>query len=152
VILVIGTSNKRPHRIQDVHPTRRGLVLAWFAFTVTFGVLRAITWSIHAHVGGLGNISAGSVHLHHYLWGILILVIVGILGLIERSPIWHTWMGLAFGIGLGLVVDELALLIDLRDVYWEGAGGLIIVGGFGGLLVMTRQPHRDDDLGIPHKS
>jgi hypothetical protein len=149
---MIGTSGKRPHRIRDVHPTRRGLVLAWFTFTLTFGILRAITWSIHAHVGGLGNVSAGSVHLHHYLWGILILMLVGVFGLIERSPTWHAWMGAAFGIGLGLIIDELALLIDLRDVYWQGAGGisiavgLIVVGAGGGVLVMTRQPHKDDDL------
>ena len=72
-------------------------------------------------VGHFANVSAGSVHLHHYLWGILLVVIVAFLGFVERSPTWRTAMGLAFGIGLALIVDELALLIDLKDVYWRGA-------------------------------
>jgi len=142
----------KPRRLKDVHPTRRGLILAWFAFAVTFGILRAITWSIHAHVGHFANVTAGSVHLHHYLWGILILVIVAFLGLVERSPTWRTAMGLAFGIGLALIVDELALLIDLKDVYWTGAGGvsfavaLVLIAVAGGLLALTRAPGKNDTI------
>jgi hypothetical protein len=144
--------HKQPRRLRDVHPTRRGFVLAWFAFTVTFAILRAITWSIHAHVGHFANVTAGSVHIHHYIWGILIVVIVAFLGLVEREPTWRTVMGLAFGIGLALIVDELALLIDLKDVYWSGAGGisiavaLVIIGAAGGVLALTRSPHKDDIL------
>jgi hypothetical protein len=140
----------KPRRIRDVHPTRRGFVLAWCGFTVTFGILRAITWSIHAKVGHFGNVTAGSVHLHHYLWGILLVVVVGFLGLVERAPTWRTWMGLAFGIGLALIVDELALLIDLKDVYWTGAGGvsiavaMVLIGAVGTLLALTRAPANDD--------
>src|SRR5665213_1105065 len=50
---------RKPRRLRDVHLTRRGLILAWFSFAVTFGVLRAITWSIHAHVGHFANVKAG---------------------------------------------------------------------------------------------
>jgi hypothetical protein len=90
------------------------------------------------------------VHLHHYLWGILLVVVVGFLGLVERAPTWRTWMGLAFGIGLALIVDELALLIDLKDVYWTGAGGvsiavaMVLIGAVGTLLALTRAPANDD--------
>jgi len=87
-----------------------------------FGFLRLLTWAIHVHVAGLGNITAGSVHIHHYLWGILLLTVVAALGLIERTPAWHSWMGLLFGVGSALVVDEAALLIELRDVYWGRRG------------------------------
>ncbi|GAA2048430.1 hypothetical protein GCM10009839_62510 [Catenulispora yoronensis] len=138
--------------LKDVHPTRRGLVLAWYAFTATFGGMRLLTWLIHIHVRGFGNITAGSVHIHHYLWGILLLVVVAAAGLVERSPAWHVWMGLLFGIGLGLVVDEAALLIELKDVYWDSAGGVsvaigvILIGLVGGMLAMTRSPGADEDL------
>ena len=121
-----GSDRQVPARIMGwivgIHPTRRGLVLAWLAFTVMFGVLRVLTFVIHHHVEGFGDISAGGVHLHHYLWGILLLVIVGMLGLIERSPNWHVVMGLLFGVACALVVDEFALLLNLRDVYWEQQG------------------------------
>jgi hypothetical protein len=139
-------------RLREVDPTRRGLVLAWFGFTITFGGLRLLTWAIHVHVHGLGNVSAGSVHLHHYLYGILLLAGVGFCGLVERSVRWHTWMGLAFGIGLALVVDEASLLVRLKDDYWQGEGGvsiavaLILIGVAGTALAFTRSGHRDQKM------
>ncbi|MFF1798042.1 hypothetical protein ACFVXQ_28170, partial [Kitasatospora sp. NPDC058263] len=88
---------------------------------------------------------AGGVHIHHYVWGILILMIVGALGLVERSPRWRTWMGLAYGIGAALVIDETANLIDLSDVYWQRTGGisiavaLLVIGLTGSILALTRR-------------
>jgi hypothetical protein len=136
---------RRPVRLRDVDPARRGLVLAWCSFTATFAALRLLTWLIHAHVAGLGNVSAGGVHLHHYVWGILLLVAVAIFGLVDRSPHARKWMGLALGIGLALIVDEAALLIELRDVYWTGFGAVsigaavIIIGVTGSALALTRR-------------
>jgi hypothetical protein len=143
---------RRPRRLRDAHPTRRGLILGWWGFTATFGGLRLLTWLIHIHAAGLGNVSSGGVHLHHYLYGILIIVIVSILGLAERTPRWHAWMGLAFGIGLALIVDEIALLVELKDVYWKGPGAvsvavaLILMGVVGSVLVLTRSPGADDEI------
>ena len=139
-----------PHRLREVDPRRRGLVLAWFAFTATFLFLRLLTWLIKIDVAGIGNVSAGGVHLHHYLWGILILIGVGFMGLVDRSNRWYRWMGVAFGIGLALVVDEAALLVQLEDVYWESEGiaspaaGVILAGVLGSVLALTRAPHVDD--------
>jgi hypothetical protein len=82
------------------------------------------------------------------VWGILLLIGVAAAGLVERSPSWHTVMGLVFGVGLALVVDEAALLIDLRDVYWQTQGAisvaaaLIIIGLSGSVLVLLRSPRR----------
>ncbi|QMU80348.1 hypothetical protein GXW83_17350 [Streptacidiphilus sp. PB12-B1b] len=141
-----GPARRRPRRLRDVSPTRRGLVLAWWAFTVTFGGLRLLTWLIHVNASGVGNVSAGGVHIHHYVWGILLLMIVGACGLVERSPRWHLWMGLAYGVGMALVIDETANLIDLKDVYWDKAGwtsiaaALLIIAVAGSLLALT---HRD---------
>ncbi|WP_285571804.1 hypothetical protein [Actinoallomurus iriomotensis] len=98
---------------------------------------------------GLGNVQVGRVHIHHYIWGILLLIVVGACGLVERTPVWRTWMGLAFGIGLALVVDEAALLIELKDVYWNRQGGIsiaiaiILIGVAGSVLAFTRAPHAE---------
>lgn len=142
-------AKRGPRRLRDVHPTRRGLVVAWWSFTLTFAGLRLLTWLIRIHAAGLGNVSAGGVHLHHYVWGILLTVAVAIFGLVDRSPRARTWMGLALGIGAALIVDEAALLIELRDVYWTGFGAVsiaiavIIIGVAGSTLALTRAP-RDD--------
>jgi hypothetical protein len=138
-----------PRTLAQVHPTRRGFVLSWWSFTVTFIFLRLLTLAIHEHVAGLGNVSAGGVHLHHYLWGILLVSLVASAGLIERSPTWRIWMGLVLGFGLALIIDEIALLVELKDVYWSGAGwvsvgvGIIFISVLGSVLAMTRSRHRD---------
>ncbi|WP_032366007.1 hypothetical protein [Rhodococcoides fascians] len=133
-----------PHRWRQIDPARRGIVLAWLAFTVTFGGARLITWLIQIDTSNVGDISAGGVHLHHYLWGILLLAAVAVFGLVDRSPRTRSWMGAVLGVALGLIVDEAALLITLEDVYWHSEGwssialAITIIGVVGTGLVLTR--------------
>ncbi|MDV6271875.1 hypothetical protein R3Q06_00030 [Rhodococcus erythropolis] len=133
-----------PRRWNQVDESRRGLVLAWVAFTLTFGGARLVTWLIQIDTRDVGDISAGGTHLHHYLWGILLLAGVAIFGLVDRSPRARTWMGIALGIALGLIVDEAALLITLDDVYWQSDGwpsiaiAVSIIGVVGTGLALTR--------------
>ena len=142
-----AAAGRRPRRWREVSPTRHGLVLAWWGFTVAFGGLRLLTWLIHIDVSGVGNIQAGGVHLHHYIWGILLLMIVGAYGLVERSPRRRAWLGLIYGIAMALVIDETGNLVDLKDVYWQHAGGigiaiaLILIGVCGSFLAFT---HREE--------
>lgn len=139
-----------PRRLRQVDPARRGIVLAWLAFTVTFGGARLVTWLIQIDTSNVGDVSAGGVHLHHYLWGILILAGVAVFGLVDRSPRSRSWMGAALGIGLGLIVDEAALLITLEDVYWHTEGwssialAISLIGVVGTGLVLTRSGAKRD--------
>lgn len=145
-----------PRRWSQIDETRRGIVLAWAAFTVTFGGARLVTWLIQIDTRDVGDVSAGGTHLHHYLWGILLLAGVAIFGMVDRSPRARTWMGLALGVALALIVDEAALLISLRDVYWQSEGwssiaiALVLIGLGGTGLVVTRsgasvEPASDDE-------
>ena len=58
-------------------------------------------------------------------------------------------MGVGYGVGAALVIDEAALLIDLRDVYWDSRGmisvgvALLIIGVVGTLLALTRPTDAD---------
>ncbi|MFH8411510.1 hypothetical protein ACH4FX_43170, partial [Streptomyces sp. NPDC018019] len=105
---------------------------------------RPLTWLIHIDVAGIGDVQAGGVHLHHYVWGILLLAVVGAASLAERSARARAWLGLAYGVGLALVVDEAALLISLEDVYWDTEGGISIalaialIAIVGSVLASTR--------------
>jgi hypothetical protein len=138
-------SRWRPRRLRDIAPTHHSLVLAWWSFTATFAFLRLLTWLIRLKVAGLGNVSAGGVHIHHFVWGILLLIGVAAFGLVDREAAARRWMGIAFGIGLALVVDEAALLIELRDVYWNRIGAVsvgiavLIIAIAGSVLVATRR-------------
>ncbi|MCZ2807107.1 hypothetical protein O2W18_18520 [Modestobacter sp. VKM Ac-2983] len=139
-------TDRRPHRLREVVATRRGYVLAWWGFTATFALLRLITWLIREDVTLLGDVAVGGTHLHHYLWGILLLALVGGAALGDRSPRVRAALGLFFGIGLALVVDEAALLIQLEDVYWDTFGwvsvglALLVIGVAGSVLAMTEAP------------
>ncbi len=131
-----------------VEPARAGLVLAWAAFTVTFVVARVVTGLIKLGDGNTGDLEIGGVHLHHYLWGLVLLVVVAVMGLVDRSARTRGWMGLVLGVGLALIVDEIALLVTLEDVYWETPGwasvgaAVSIIGVAGTTLVLTRSRRR----------
>ncbi|WP_432089061.1 hypothetical protein [Streptomyces sp. bgisy095] len=138
--------------LPGISSERRGFVLAWWGFALTFGGMRLLTWLIHIDVAGIGDVQAGGVHIHHYVWGILLLAVVGAAGLVERSARARAWMGLAYGVGMALVVDEAALLISLEDVYWDTEGwvsialALAVIAVVGGVLAVTRgrrTPKRD---------
>ncbi|MEV4946362.1 hypothetical protein [Streptomyces sp. NPDC053755] len=121
--------------LPGISPERRGFVLAWWGFALTFGGMRLLTWLIHIDMAGFGDVEAGGVHLHHYVWGILLLAGVGAASLADRSARARAWMGLAYGVGLALVVDEAALLISLEDVYWDTEGGVSIALAIGVIAV-----------------
>lgn len=63
------------------------------------------------------------MHLHHYLWGILLVTTVGGVALHgDDATRRHPLLAGAYGCGGALIVDEFALLLDLKDVYWARQG------------------------------
>jgi hypothetical protein len=71
-----------------------------------------------------GNIESDSgVHVHHLVFGIVTMMAAGTLAFVadSRSPFTEI-CALAFGIGIGLTIDEFALWVHLEDVYWEREG------------------------------
>lgn len=124
---------------QEMGPGRRSVMWSWLSFTVTFGVVRAITYSIRDKVGPFHNLTTKrGMHLHHYLWGIGLVSAVGAVAVRgDREAAAHPLLGVAYGTGMALIVDEFALLLDLKDVYWAKEGrwsvdigiGLIAVSG-----------------------
>jgi hypothetical protein len=68
-------------------------------------------------------VSESGVHLHHLVFGIVTMMAAGTAGfaLMGESP-WFEVCALAFGIGVGLTIDEFALWVHLDDVYWAEEG------------------------------
>ena len=118
--------------LEELGPAERAALLSWLGFTVTFGALRGITHSIKDGEGPFRNLSTGGVHLHHYLWGIAMLTGVGGVA-VHGEDKWrrHPKVALSYGVGLALIMDEFALLVDLEDVYWSKKGRLSVEAGVG---------------------
>ena len=94
-------------------------------FLVTFAIVRGITHLIRAGIGPFHNVSSGGLHIHHLVWGILLLLVVGYIWLIEAgttSSLLSSVTAIAFGVGAALTLDEFALWLNLQDVYWTGPG------------------------------
>jgi hypothetical protein len=107
-----------------LQPSEQSVLLAWASFTATFGGVRALTHWIHdGHGPTGGGISVGGKHFHHYNIGIGVLAGIGAIALKgHEKHRRHPATALAYGSALALVVDELALLLDLKDVYWARDG------------------------------
>jgi hypothetical protein len=95
------------------------------AFLVTFGCVRAYTHAAR-HGRGPGNLSLGGQRVHHMVPGIFLLLVSGFIAVTaeEDTLPWYLWWLLptAFGVGAALVLDEFALWLELRDVYWTEEG------------------------------
>lgn len=108
------------------------MLWSWLGFTATFAAVRALTYSIRRGSGPFHNLSVGGAHLHHYMWGIGMVSAVGALAAYgEEHHRRHPMTGVTYGSGLALIVDEFALLLDLKDVYWAKQGRLSVDLGIG---------------------
>jgi hypothetical protein len=120
---------KRIYHFHFKSERRERLFLASLGFLVTFGIVRAITHLIRAGVGPFHNVSSGGLHIHHLVWGILLLLVVGYVWLIEEGT-GSNWTAsvsaIAYGVGAALTLDEFALWLNLQDVYWTGPGRVSI--------------------------
>jgi hypothetical protein len=121
------------------------LILA--AFTISFGFIRTSAHLIRAQVSWWpGNVETkGGTHIHHLVWGILLLMIMGYLGLaVDMGSPWLELTAIAFGVGIGLTLDEFALWLNLEDVYWSEKGrqsidAVIIAASLLGLSLLGLQ-------------
>jgi hypothetical protein len=116
------------------------------AFLITFGLTRLYTRL--ARIRGWGSGSVGGVHLHHMVIGMVIVLCAG-LAAVATGPNTdgHGFdlIGIAFGIGAALMLDEFALSLYLRDVYWSPEGrtsidASLVAVSVAGLLLLGVSP------------
>jgi hypothetical protein len=112
-----------------VNRHRERQLVATVAFFLTFAIVRLLTHSIRAGRGPFHNVELGDRHIHHLVWGILLLLIVGYGWLLQigtdqraRSRWPGRVMSFVYGVGAALTLDEFALWLNLQDVYWERQG------------------------------
>lgn len=117
------------HLHHHLGPRRERAMFATLGFIVTLTITRGLTtWLHHRGAGPNGGIIIGGVHIHHFVFGIAGMFIVGYGWLLlfgfEHQPRrrWFRLTALGYGICSALILDEFALLLNLRDVYWERQG------------------------------
>ena len=109
------------------------------SFSTTFGITRGITWYIREH-GGLGpiqNVVVGTRHIHHFLPGGIIALSAGGVAIGMKGSDYDKYLALPFGIGVALVLDESALLLELEDVYWTEEGVLSVQIVFAAMAMLA---------------
>jgi hypothetical protein len=133
---------------QIVHTGRLPLFCFFVAFVFGFVFIRLSVRLIRAKVRWWpSNITAGVVHVHHMVFGVVFMAVGGVAELaapIHSLP-WRSGPAALFGLGTALVLDEFALILHLRDVYWANEGRLsidavFVAAGVTALLLLGASP------------
>ena len=107
------------------------------SFLLTFILVRIITHSIRRGRGRLfRNVTAGGKHIHHLVFGILLLLTTGYLSFAFDPDTFRNELAVLYGIGAALTLDEFALWLNLENVYWakQGRASIDAVVIFGVIL------------------
>ena len=148
VILIFLHMTRAGRILHDRIPDRphRRLFLASVTFFITFLGVRLLVFAIVHHIGPFGWVMVGGRHIHHLVWGILLLLLVGYSDMAEigtgsspSSLFASRLIAIGYGIGAALTLDEFALWLNLNaEDYWtrQGRESIDAVILFGALLAI----------------
>lgn len=125
------------------------LFFMFLAFLVTFALVRVYTRLARSR--GWGSGSVGGVHMHHIVPGIILMAIGGALGFTQfaDSEIVYSVAAILFGVGGALTLDEFAMVLHLKDVYWTEEGrtsvdAMLMGVAAVGLLLVAAAPTKEN--------
>src|SRR3954449_2232488 len=143
---------------------RRGIIATPHHETVLFNILegflgafafaRLATWGIRQSWWPAGNIHVSGRHIHHFVPGIVLTFGSGVAALTTRNERVESALAIPFGVGMGLTMDEAALLLDLEDVYWTRQGLLSVQVSLGvtatlaAMILGMRVLRRGEEKGV----
>jgi hypothetical protein len=125
---------------------RRRLFVASVSFFLTFAGVRAVVFAVLHNIPPFHFIEHGGRHIHHLVFGIIILLAVGYGWLADigtgednSSILLSRLMAILYGVGAALTLDEFALWLNLEDVYWspQGRSSIDAIILFGALLAAS---------------
>jgi hypothetical protein len=151
VLLILLQLTRLGYLVRSTIPDRprRRMFIASVAFLVTFAGVRILVHRIVNHESHFQWVVVHGMHIHHLVWGILILLLVGYGWLLDlgrsHSPMsifFSRLMSVGYGAGAALTLDEFSIWLDLDpDAYWSHGrlsidavilfGGLLAVGAWG---------------------
>jgi len=151
VLLILLQLTRLGYLVRTTIPDRprRRMFIASVSFLVTFAGVRILVHRIVNHESHFQWVVVHGMHIHHLVWGILILLLVGYGWLMDlgrsHSPLsifFSRLMSVGYGVGAALTLDEFSIWLDLDpDAYWSHGrlsidavilfGGLLAVGAWG---------------------
>ncbi|MBB5957572.1 hypothetical protein FHS29_004167 [Saccharothrix tamanrassetensis] len=140
--------------LSTLHLPQSRLLFFLLGLVVTFVLIRISVRLIRAKVRWWpGNIKPGGTHIHHVVFGTVFMLLGGVLGLAAPDDEHGLRVSAAalLGVGAALVLDEFALILHLRDVYWSKDGRLSVDAvflaiGMTGLLLSGARPLGYDEF------
>ena len=98
-------------------------LISFLAIRTSARLTRSVSW-------WPGGVKSGDVHIHHLVWGICLMMFAGF--------------------GVGFTLDEFALWVRLKDVYWSEEGrasldAVVVAAAFAALVVLGTNPFGLDD-------
>jgi hypothetical protein len=142
---------------QDVSVRENATFMLLTSFVTTFASARGIAYVLRGRgtVGPFRNVIVGRHHIHHFVPGIVLLLVSGAAAILTSDESLEPRLAVPFGVGMGLTLDESALLLELEDVYWspEGLLGvqitLAVTALIGALALGVRFVRRGEQLVLP---
>ena len=94
------------------------------SFVLTFIAARTITTLLRGRssLGPFRDLILGRRHIHHFVPGIVMAFAAGAAAIVSHDEALEPVLAIPFGAGMGLTLDESALLLELDDVYWTEEG------------------------------
>jgi hypothetical protein len=94
------------------------------SFVTIFISARGISYGLRRRrsVGPFRDLKVGHRHIHHFVPGIALLMLSGGAAILTRDETLEPKLAVLFGAGMGMTLDESALLLELEDVYWTEEG------------------------------
>ncbi|RNL83959.1 hypothetical protein [Halostreptopolyspora alba] len=138
-----------------VNAGRLPLFSFFVAFVAGFLFIRLSVRLIRAGVRWWpGNLRHGDLHIHHVVVGVALMLFGGVAALLiaDRESVSIVVAASMFGLGAALVLDEFALILHLRDVYWTEQGrtsvdAVFVAIALTGLLLSGVRPFGWEEVG-----
>ncbi len=127
-------------RWRQLTPRRRATAQAGVWFAATYAGVRTLRYlQVHEVVKGGSGVQVNGEQIHHYVWGLVLLVLEGVGGTMFDLDRGSLKQAAPFGAGLALVLEEFDVLLNAEEWYWAQAGrpwldasvsvtGLIVAG------------------------
>lgn len=126
---------------------RRRLLLAAVGFFITFAAARAVAYAAIRDFGPFHYLYFRGTHIHHLVFGIVLLLVVGFCWLLEigtgargTSLFASGLMSLLYGVGAALTLDEFSIWLRVQEGVYGTRRDLVSIDAvilFGAALLIA---------------